>query len=149
MIYHVDGRAGGVDSSKSSASSTARTGRSCSASSSSPREAVDHQQPGPGIPRRQPFLEGSPRYPQDDTTTRRRFIAGSVGIDDNGASVDDAKDVADFAHMFGCWETLYVIKKAMEDRRLQGCRQTAPSWSKATERHRRNSRKDQSIRRGR
>jgi len=28
--------------------------------------------------------------------------------------MSDAKDVATFSHMFGCWETLYVIKAAVE-----------------------------------
>src|SRR5690606_30022741 len=40
--------------------------------------------------------------------------------DDNGASRDDPKDVSTAAHMFGCWETLFVIKKAMEDSGYQG-----------------------------
>ncbi len=30
------------------------------------------------------------------------------------ASVDDAKDVSTYAHMFGCWETLFTIKDGME-----------------------------------
>ncbi len=38
----------------------------------------------------------------------------AVGIDENGAAVGDPKDVSTAAHMFGCWETLYVIKQAME-----------------------------------
>ena len=44
----------------------------------------------------------------------------AVGIDDNGAAVEDAKDVSTAAHMFGCWETLYVIKQAMEAAGYQG-----------------------------
>ena len=32
----------------------------------------------------------------------------------NGASVSDPKDVSTFAHMFGCWETLHIIKAGME-----------------------------------
>ncbi len=55
-------------------------------------------------------------------TTRdaQKAYRAAVGIDDNGASVDDAKDVSTAAHMFGCWETLYVIKKAMEDAGYKG-----------------------------
>jgi branched-chain amino acid transport system substrate-binding protein len=44
----------------------------------------------------------------------------AVGIDDNGAAVGDSKDVSTAAHMFGCWETLYVIKQAMEAAGYQG-----------------------------
>ena len=32
----------------------------------------------------------------------------------------DAKDVSTYSHMFGCWETLYVIKQAMEASGYQG-----------------------------
>ena len=35
-------------------------------------------------------------------------------MDDNGASVSDAKDVSTYSHMFSTWETLYFIKQAME-----------------------------------
>ena len=38
----------------------------------------------------------------------------AVGVDNNGASLEDAKDVATYSHMFGCWETLYIIKEAIE-----------------------------------
>ena len=50
----------------------------------------------------------------------QKAYRAAVGIDDNGAAVGDPKDVSTASHMFGCWETLYVIKKAMEDSRLQG-----------------------------
>ena len=35
-------------------------------------------------------------------------------MDANGASVSDPADVSTYAHMFGCWETLHVIKDGME-----------------------------------
>ena len=35
-------------------------------------------------------------------------------MDQYGASVSDANDVSTYSHMFGCWETLYIIKQAME-----------------------------------
>jgi branched-chain amino acid transport system substrate-binding protein len=38
----------------------------------------------------------------------------AVGVDDNGASVSDSKDVSTYAHMFGCWETLHIVKAGME-----------------------------------
>ena len=37
-----------------------------------------------------------------------------VGVNEAGASLNDPKDVSTFSHMFGCWETLYVIKQAVE-----------------------------------
>jgi branched-chain amino acid transport system substrate-binding protein len=37
-----------------------------------------------------------------------------VGVNDVGASARDPKDVSTYSHMFGCWETLYVIKRAVE-----------------------------------
>jgi len=43
-----------------------------------------------------------------------------VGIDNNGASVSDPKDVSTAAHMWGCWETLYVIKAGMETAGYRG-----------------------------
>ena len=44
----------------------------------------------------------------------------AVGVDANGASVSDAKDVSTYAHMFGCWETLHVIKQGMESAGYRG-----------------------------
>ena len=37
-----------------------------------------------------------------------------VGVDETGASLADPKDVATYSHMFGCWETLHIIKQGME-----------------------------------
>ena len=37
-----------------------------------------------------------------------------------GASTADPADISTFSHMFGCWETLYVIKHAMEAAGYQG-----------------------------
>ncbi len=60
------------------------------------------------------FWEGNPRYAQANQSAHDKFYRESVGVDDNGASVNDAKDVSTYSHMFGCWETLFVIKQAME-----------------------------------
>ncbi|MCU0912112.1 MAG: ABC transporter substrate-binding protein, partial [Rhodobacteraceae bacterium] len=60
------------------------------------------------------FWEGSPRYAQADQTSHDKAFRAAVGVDDNGASVDDARDVSTYAHMFGCWETLNIIKAGME-----------------------------------
>ena len=60
------------------------------------------------------FWEGHPRYAQPDQTSHDKAYRAAVGVDDNGASVDDPRDVSTYAHMFGCWETLNVIKAGME-----------------------------------
>ena len=83
-------------------------------------EAVDINSPGLEFLDGSHFWEGSPRYAQADDTDAQKAYRAAVGIDDNGASVDDPKDISTAAHMFGCWETLYVIKKAMEDAGYQG-----------------------------
>ncbi len=78
-------------------------------------EAVDINSPGLEYLDGSHFWEGSPRYAQLDDSEAQKAYRAAVGIDDNGAAVGDSKDVSTAAHMFGCWETLYVIKKAMED----------------------------------
>ncbi|WP_274626245.1 ABC transporter substrate-binding protein [Arvimicrobium flavum] len=78
-------------------------------------EAVDINSPGLEFLGGSHFWEGSPRYAQANDSEAQKAYREAVGIDDNGASKDDPKDVSTAAHMFGCWETLYVIKKAMED----------------------------------
>lgn len=77
-------------------------------------EAVDINSPGLEFLDGSHFWEGSPRYLQDDASEAQKFYRDAVGIDANGASVNDPKDVSTASHMFGCWETLYVIKQAME-----------------------------------
>jgi branched-chain amino acid transport system substrate-binding protein len=83
-------------------------------------EAVDINSPGLEFLDGSHFWEGSPRYAQENDSDAQKAYRAAVGIDDNGASVDDPKDVSTAAHMFGCWETLYVIKKAMEDASYKG-----------------------------
>lgn len=66
------------------------------------------------------FLEGSyfweayPRYAGAKPTEFDTFYRGKVGVDQYGSSVSDPADVSTYSHMFGCWETLYIIKQAME-----------------------------------
>ena len=95
-------------------------------------EAVDVNSPGLEFLEGSHFWEGSPRYAQPDDSDAQKAYRAAVGIDDNGASVDDPKDISTAAHMFGCWETLYVIKKAMEDCGYQG-RDDAGKLVEATE----------------
>lgn len=83
-------------------------------------EAVDVASPG------LEFLEGShiweamPRFADGQPTEAALAYRAKVGVDANGASVADAKDIATFSHMFGCWETLHVIKTGVEASGYQG-----------------------------
>ncbi len=77
-------------------------------------EAVDLASPGLEFLEGSYFWEGNPRYAQADQTEYDKAFRAAVGVDENGASVSDAKDVSTYAHMFGCWETLYIIKAGME-----------------------------------
>ena len=77
-------------------------------------EAVDIGSPGLEFLDGTYFWEGNPRYAQKDQTEFDAAYRAAVGVDANGASVSDAKDVSTYAHMFGCWETLHVVKAGME-----------------------------------
>ncbi|HUS53341.1 MAG TPA: ABC transporter substrate-binding protein [Thermohalobaculum sp.] len=77
-------------------------------------EAVDLASPGLEFLDGTYFWEGNPRYAQADQSEHDKFFRAAVGVDENGASVADPKDVATYSHMFGCWETLHVIKAGME-----------------------------------
>ncbi|CAN0589558.1 unnamed protein product, partial [Ectocarpus sp. 12 AP-2014] len=77
-------------------------------------EAVNIDSPGLEFLEGTYFWEGDCRYAQADQTDYDKLYREKVGVDVNGASVSDPKDVSTYAHMFGCWETLYVIKAGME-----------------------------------
>ncbi|WP_309084195.1 ABC transporter substrate-binding protein [Chelativorans sp.] len=77
-------------------------------------EAVDINSPGLEFLEGSHFWEGMSRYAQPNMPEYEAVYRRTVGIDENGASVNDPNDVSTAAHMFGCWETLYVIKAAME-----------------------------------
>ena len=77
-------------------------------------EAVDIASPGLEFLEGTYFWEGNPRYAQADQSEHDKFFRTAVGVDDNGASISDPKDISTYAHMFGCWETLHVIKAGME-----------------------------------
>ncbi len=83
-------------------------------------EAVDINSPGLEFLDGTYFWEGSPRYLQADASDAQKAYRAAVGIDENGASTSDPKDISTAAHMYGCWETLYVIKHAMEASGYQG-----------------------------
>ncbi len=77
-------------------------------------EAVDMASPGLEFLDGTYFWEAYPRYAQKDQSASDKFYRQAVGVNDMGAAVDDPKDVSTYSHMFGCWETLYVIKAAVE-----------------------------------
>ncbi|MEY4983412.1 MAG: hypothetical protein RIR62_1678 [Pseudomonadota bacterium] len=83
-------------------------------------EAVDIASPGLEFLEGTHFWEGHNRVKQADASEAETFYRAAVGVDDNGASVSDAKDVSTYAHMFSVWETLAVIKKGMEAAGYQG-----------------------------
>jgi branched-chain amino acid transport system substrate-binding protein len=77
-------------------------------------EAVDIASPGLEFLEGSHLWEGFPRYAGPGQTEHDRFFRQAVGVDEKGAAVEDPRNVSTYAHMFGCWETLYVIKAAVE-----------------------------------
>ncbi|MCB1461331.1 MAG: ABC transporter substrate-binding protein [Nitratireductor sp.] len=77
-------------------------------------EAVDTASPGLEFLEGSHFWEGMPRFMQPDADAHEKMYREAVGIDENGASVDDPRDISTAGHMFGVWETLSVIKMGME-----------------------------------
>ncbi|MDR7436023.1 MAG: ABC transporter substrate-binding protein [Armatimonadota bacterium] len=77
-------------------------------------EGVDLSTPG------LEFLEGSymweafPRYGGQYNTPWEKQYREAVGVDANGASKANPQDVSTYSHMFGVWETLFVIKEIVE-----------------------------------
>ena len=83
-------------------------------------EAVDINSSGLEFLEGTYFWEGMPRHAQASQTEFDKAYRAAVGVDDRGASLDDPADVSTFAHMFGCWETLNIIKAGMESANYQG-----------------------------
>lgn len=77
-------------------------------------EAVDLASPGLEFLEGSHFWEAFPRYAGEKPSAFDAFYREKVGVDANGASVSDPSDISTYSHMFGCWETLYVIKQAIE-----------------------------------
>jgi branched-chain amino acid transport system substrate-binding protein len=77
-------------------------------------EGVDMASPGLDYLEGTYFWEAFPRYVAAGTPAHVRTYRERVGINDSGASLADPKDVSTASHMFGCWETLFVIKQAVE-----------------------------------
>lgn len=83
-------------------------------------EAVNINSPGLEFLEGTYFWEGNPRHAQANQTSHDKMYRAAVGVDDRGASTADSKDVSTYAHMFGCWETLNIIKAGMEASGYQG-----------------------------
>lgn len=83
-------------------------------------EAVDIRSSGLEFLEGTYFWEGMPRHAQANQTEFDKAYRAAVGVNDRGASIDDPANVSTFAHMFGCWETLNIIKKGMESADYQG-----------------------------
>ena len=83
-------------------------------------EAVDIASPGLEYLEDTYFWEGMCRNAQPDQSEHDKFYREAIGIDANGASTSDPSDISTYAHMFGCWETLHVIKAGMEAAGYQG-----------------------------
>lgn len=83
-------------------------------------EAVDLASPGLEFLEGSYFWEAYPRYAGASPSAHDTFYRGKVGVDANGASVSDSADISTFSHMFGCWETLHILKRAMEAAGYQG-----------------------------
>jgi branched-chain amino acid transport system substrate-binding protein len=77
-------------------------------------EAVDIASPGLEFLDGTYFWEAYPRYAQADQTEYDKAYRAAVGVDNAGAALEDGKDISTYSHMFGCWETLYIIKAGME-----------------------------------
>src|SRR5215510_535003 len=77
-------------------------------------EAVDVASPGLEFLDGTYFWEANPRYAQADQSAHDKAYRAAVAVNEAGAAAEDPKDVSTYSHMFGCWETLYTIKAAME-----------------------------------
>ncbi len=77
-------------------------------------EAVDLASPGLEFLDGTHFWEGHPRYLQPNAGEFEAAYRAAVGVDDNGASISDPRDVSTYGHMFSVWETLFLIRDAMQ-----------------------------------
>jgi branched-chain amino acid transport system substrate-binding protein len=77
-------------------------------------EAVAIDSPGLEFLEGSHFWEGHPRTLQPGAPAWETAYRAAVGVDDTGALLADAREVSTYSHMFSVWETLFVIKAAME-----------------------------------
>ena len=83
-------------------------------------EAVAIDSPGLEFLEGSHFWEGMCRHAQPDRSAHETAYRAAVGVNDRGAALSDPRDVSTYGHMFGCWETLHVIKAGMEAAGYQG-----------------------------
>ncbi len=86
-------------------------------------EAVDLATPQLSFLEDSYFWEANPRYAQAGQTEFDKFYREAVGVDANGASTSDPKDISTYSHMFSIWETMFAIKSAMETAGYKGAGQ--------------------------
>lgn len=91
-------------------------------------EGVDLASPGLEFLEGTYFWEAFPRYAGGYTTSFERVYRERAGVNASGASVKDPKDVSTYSHMFGVWETLFVIKQTVEQ---SGYKRAGPKDYKA------------------
>lgn len=77
-------------------------------------EAVAMDSPGLEFLEGSHFWEGMCRHKQPGESAYESTYRDAVGVDARGASVHDPSEVSTYGHMFGCWETLHIIKSGME-----------------------------------
>ncbi|MGX0903320.1 branched-chain amino acid transport system substrate-binding protein [Roseovarius sp. MBR-79] len=77
-------------------------------------EAVAIDSPGLEFLEGSHFWEGMCRHAQPDQSAHETAYRAAVGVGERGASLADPRDVSTYGHMFGCWETLHIIKAGME-----------------------------------
>ena len=77
-------------------------------------EGVDIASPGLDFLEGTYFWEAFPRYADAKSPSHVQAYRKAVGVNDAGANASDPKDISTFSHMFGCWETLFAIKQAVE-----------------------------------
>ncbi len=83
-------------------------------------EGVDIASPGLDFLEGTYLWEAMPRYAGQYDTRWERAYRERVGVDAAGASKADPRDVSTYSHMFGCWETLFVLKQAVEQSGYRG-----------------------------
>lgn len=77
-------------------------------------EAVDIRSSGLQFLEDTYIWEGFPRHVQAKPLPFDAVFRETVGLNERGASLQDATDISTYSHMYGCWETLNIIKAGME-----------------------------------
>src|SRR5690625_1815603 len=62
------------------------------------------------------FWEGMPRYASAEEPEPAKFYRAAVGVDENGAAIDNPREVATYSHMFARSEERRVGKERARER---------------------------------